>query len=146
MQNQGKKMWEAWGRTDSLYTAWCTAAGQNQYRVFVLYAIDAHEPVTQKTIAETAGLSLQTVSSVMRALRAEGLVTLDAGGTDRREKYVRLTPEGRRYADALLTPLHQLEQRVFDILGAERMQQLTDAITLFNLVFEKEMEAQNAQG
>lgn len=145
MQTQGKQMWEAWGRTNALYTAWCAAAGQNQYRLFVLYAIDAHEPVTQKNIAETTGLSKQTVSTVMRALRSEGLVTLDAGGTDRREKYVRLTPDGRRYADALLAPLHQLEQRVCDILGAERIQQLTDVITLFNLVFEKEMDAQNAQ-
>ena len=27
-------------------------------------------------------------------------------------------------------------------MGAERMKQMTDAITLFNLVFEKEMETQ----
>ena len=27
------KMWEAWGRTNALYTAWCAAAGQNQYRI-----------------------------------------------------------------------------------------------------------------
>ena len=42
----------------------------------------------------------------------------------------------------VLSPLHDLEQRVFDIMGAERMKQMTDAITLFNLVFEKEMETQ----
>ena len=42
----------------------------------------------------------------------------------------------------VLSPLHTLEQRVFDIMGAERMKQMTDAITLFNLVFEKEMETQ----
>ena len=41
-----------------------------------------------------------------------------------------------------LSPLHTLEQRVFDIMGAERMKQMTDAIALFNLVFEKEMETQ----
>ena len=142
MHINGDKMWEAWGRTNALYTAWCATAGQNQYRLFVLYTIDAHEPVTQKEIAERTGLSKQTVSTVMRALKEEGLVTLSTGEADRREKNVRLTAEGKRHAEEVLASLHRLEQRVFGIMGAERMKEMTDAITLFNLVFEKEMEAQ----
>ena len=136
------KMWEAWGRTNALYTAWCAAAGQNQYRVIVLYAIEAHAPITQQDIADHTGLSKQTVSTVMRALKAEGLVSLQAGESDRREKKVYLTQKGTLYAAEILSPLHTLEQRVFDIMGAERMKQMTDAITLFNLVFEKEMVKQ----
>ena len=136
------KMWEAWGRTNALYTAWCAAAGQNQYRVIVLYAIEAHAPITQKDIADYTGLSKQTVSTVMRALKEEGLVSLQAGESDRREKKVCLTQKGTLHAAEILSPLHTLEQRVFDIMGTERMKQMTDAITLFNLVFEKEMETQ----
>ena len=136
------KIWEAWGRTNALYTAWCAAAGQKQYRVIVLYAIDAHAPITQKHIADYTGLSKQTVSTVMRALKEEGFVSLQAGKSDRREKKVYLTQKGRLYAAEVLSPLHTLEQRVFDIMGADRMKQMTDAITLFNLVFEKEMETQ----
>ena len=140
MKHTENKLWEVWGRTNALYTAWCAEQGQNQYQLFVLYALDAHEPITQKKIADRTGLSKQTVSTVMRGLKAEGLVSLCAGETDRREKAVRLTPEGKQYAARELAPLIQLEQRVFDVVGAERMKQMTDAITLFNLVFEKEME------
>lgn len=142
MKREKDQMWEAWGRTNALYASWCAAAGQNLYRIIVLYAIEAHEPTTQKAIADYTGLSKQTVSTVIRALKAEGLVSLRAGETDRREKTVYLTQEGARYAAQVLSPLHTLEQRVFDIMGAERMKQMTDAITLFNLVFEKEMEIQ----
>ncbi len=110
--------------------------------MIVLYAIQAHAPITQKAIADYAGLSKQTVSTVMRALKAEGLVSLRAGESDHREKKVCLTQKGTRYAAEVLSPLHTLEQRVFDIMGAERMKQMTDAITLFNLVFEKEMKTQ----
>ena len=78
----------------------------------------------------------------MRVLKAEGLVSLQAGESDRREKRVYLTQKGTLYAAEVLSPLHTLEQRVFDIMGAERMKQMTDAITLFNLVFEKEVETQ----
>ena len=142
MKLHGDKMWESCGRTNALYNAWCDAAGQNQYRVIVLYAIEAHTPVTQKYIADYTGLSKQTVSTVMRALKAEGLVSLQAGESDHREKKVCLTQKGTLYAAEVLSPLHTLERRVFDIMGAERMKQMTDAIRLFNLVFEKEMETQ----
>ena len=100
------KIWEAWGRTNALYTAWCAAAGQNQYRVIVLYAIDAHAPITQKHIADYTGLSKQTVSTVMRALKEEGFVSLQAGKSDRREKKVYLTQKGRLYTAEVLSPLH----------------------------------------
>ena len=70
-------------------------------------------------------------------------MSLCTGETDRREKAVRLTPEGKQYAAKELAPLIRLEQRVFDVVGAERMKQMTDAIALFNLVFEKEMENQS---
>lgn len=132
--------WEAWGRTNALYTAWCAEVGENPYRLFVLYALDAHEPITQKGIAACTGLSKQTVSTVMRQLKAEKLVTLCTEGTDRREKAVRFTPEGRAYAEETLAPLQRLEARVFELMGAERMKQMADSITLFNMIFEKEME------
>lgn len=143
MKHTENKLWEVWGRTNALYTAWCAEQGQNQYRLIVLYALDAHEPITQKEIADYTGLSKQTVSTVMRGLKAEELVSLCTGETDRREKAVRLTPEGKQYAAKELAPLIRLEQRVFDVVGAERMKQMTDAIALFNLVFEKEMENQS---
>ena len=142
MQADVNRMWEAWGRTNALYMAWSAERGLNPYRLFVLYALNAHEPITQKGIAEYTGLSRQTVNTVMRPLRAEGYVTLCTGESDRREKTVRLTEQGKAYAEELLTPLYQLEQRVAEIVGAERMKQTTDTIALLDLVFEKEMEKQ----
>lgn len=78
----------------------------------------------------------------MRTLKTEGLVSLRAGESDHREKKVYLTQKGTLYASELLSPPHMLDQRVFDIIGTGRMKQMTDAITLFNLVFKKEMETQ----
>ena len=135
-------IWEAWGRTNALYTTWCAEMGENPYRLFVLYALDAHEPITQKGIAACTGLSKQTVSTVMRQLKEEKLVSLCTEGTDRREKAVRFTPAGRAYAEGVLAPLQRLEARAFEMMGAERMKQMADSITLFNMIFEKEMEKQ----
>ena len=141
MKSSNRKLWEVWGQTNALYTQWCAERELNYYRQLVLYALDAHAPTTQKRIADDTGLSKQTVSTVMRALKAEGLVVLSAGRNDGREKTVRLTEAGAAYTRRVLGPLYALEERVFDIMGAERMKQMLDAVSLFNTVFEKEMEA-----
>ena len=141
MKSSNRKLWEVWGQTNALYTQWCAEQDLNYYRQLVLYALDAHAPTTQKRIADDTGLSKQTVSTVTRALKAEGLVVLSAGRNDGREKTVRLTEAGAAYTRRALGPLYALEERVFDIMGAERMKQMLDAVSLFNTVFEKEMEA-----
>ena len=133
-------MWEAWGRNNALYTAWCAEKGLNPYRMMVLYAVNGSGQTTQRKIADYTGLSKQTVSTVMRALKEEGIVSLSAGDQDRREKYVQLTEKGAAYADELLASLYALENRVYDLIGSDRMKQMVDSITLYNTVFEKELE------
>lgn len=136
------QLWEVWGRTNALYTQWCSAQGANAYQQFVLYALHRHAPTTQKKIADLTGLSKQTVGTVMRGLKQAGLVSLSPGEEDHREKYVRLTEAGLRHAQETLSPLYALENRVFAMIGEARVRQMVDTISLFNAVFEKEMQKQ----
>ena len=140
MQHSPRKFWEVWGRSDALYNRWAAAHGVNNYRLFVLYVLDNHPGATQKAIADHAGLPKQTVNTVVRALRAEGYVTLSPASGDRREKHASLTSAGQTYARALLEPLYALEDAVFARMGDARVQEMMDAIALFNMLFEKETE------
>lgn len=140
MKQTNRRLWELWGQTNALYTQWCSRSDVNYYRQLVLYALDSHEPVTQRQISDHTGLSRQTVATVMRALKTEDVVALSSANKDRREKYVRLTEEGKRYADKTLHGLYELESRVFEMMGKERVKQMLDAVSLFNTVFEKELE------
>lgn len=135
-----KKFWEAWGQANSLYTLWAVSNNINYYLMFVLYALDGEAMMTQRKICEYTGLTKQTVNGVIRSLKNQGYIVLVPGGEDRREKQVALTERGIAYSQELLAPLHELEHTVFDIMGSERVQQMIDAVTLFNTVFEKEME------
>ena len=119
---------------------WAAAHGVNNYRLFVLYVLDNHPGATQKAIDDHAGLPKQTVNTVIRALRAEGYVTLSPASGDRREKNASLTPAGQTYVRALLEPLYALEDAVFARMGDARVQEMMDAIALFNMIFEKETE------
>lgn len=140
MEKTNGNFWKVWSQTNALYTEWCTERHYNPYRLLVLYAAYGHKPITQKQIADRTGLSKQTVATVMRGLKDEGYVSLSEGTDDKREKYIRLTEKGNTYAGEMLAPLYRLENRVFNLMGEERIRQMMDAVSLFNTVFEKEMQ------
>ena len=82
----------------------------------------------------------QHVALVAQRAHDEGYVTLSPASGDRREKNASLTPAGQTYARALLEPLYALEDAVFARMGDARVQEMMDAIALFNMLFEKETE------
>lgn len=140
MLTDEQKLWGIWGQTNRLYSSWAASKNINYYLLLVLYALEGQEAMTQKKICVCTGLTKQTVNSVIRSLKEEEYIALAPGCGDRREKQIILTEKGTAYTDALITPLRELEHRVYQIMGSGRVQQMVGDITLFNTVFEKEME------
>ncbi len=134
-----QKLWEAWGQANGLYGLWAASNHINYYLLFVLYALDGQKEMTQKKICICTGLTKQTVNSVIRSLRQDGYIELASRDGDRREKQIILTEKGMVYSRELLSPLRKLEHRVFQAMGSDKVQQMVDYITLFNTVFENEM-------
>ncbi len=140
MQTEEQKLWGVWGQANALYSSWAASHNINYYLLFVLYALDGQKAMTQKKICTCTGLTKQTVNSVIKSLKDKGYIELAPGSEDRREKQISLTEKGTAYSHGLLEPLWSLEQRVYQIMGSDRVQQMVDDITLFNTVLEKEME------
>lgn len=140
MLSNNQKLWSVWGQANSLYSAWASAHELNYYLLFVLYALDGEPVMTQKRICDCTGLTKQTVNTVIQLLIRKDYITLSPSTSDRREKLVSLTESGAAYARGILASLHELEERVLQIMGNDRVQQMVDDITLFNTIFEKEME------
>ena len=140
MKNYSDKILESWGQNNALYVKWCNLNNYNFYQILVLYTMNCHDIITQKRIADCNGLSKQTVSSVMKILKENNLVYLCEDSNDKRKKIVKFTEKGREYANNILKPLYQLEERVLEIIGEDKMKQMIDSINLYNLVFSQEME------
>lgn len=139
MPTDEQKLWGVWGQANGLYSTWAASKNINYYLLFVLYALEGQKEMTQKKICICTGLAKQTVNSVIRSLKEQGYVELSPGNGDRREKQILLTEKGIVYSSELLTPLRELEHRVLQIMGSDRVRQMVDNITLFNTVLEKEM-------
>jgi DNA-binding MarR family transcriptional regulator len=69
------------------------AAGLFHSQWLVLYCIQKMEPVTQVEISAYLDVEKPTISRTVRRLTSQGLLA-DAPSSDKREKRLRLTPEG----------------------------------------------------
>ncbi|GAA6428486.1 MarR family winged helix-turn-helix transcriptional regulator [Dielma fastidiosa] len=124
----------------SLYARWANQCEIGYPELIILYALNAKHRLTQKTITEEFGLIKATVSTVIRDLKKRGLIVLEASKEDRREKLVVFTEDGKKYAENIVRPLLETEERITKKIGDERMEQIIDTLDLFNILFEKELK------
>ena len=89
----------------------------------VLYSLRDFPNCTQKTICEQYGLPKQTVHNIVSAWQRAGYLTLAPGG---REKIIRLTETGRRYAARIMQPLEEAEEQSVVRTGADALRRMTD--------------------
>lgn len=103
--SNNKEFWESWGQTNALYNTWTVSNNINYYVLFVLYALDSHNSMTQKKICEYTGITKQTVNSVIRKLKKDEYIVLSKNLEDKRERKVFLTEKGCEYAKKNFSPI-----------------------------------------
>ncbi|MEU6538461.1 MarR family transcriptional regulator [Streptomyces sp. NPDC047000] len=84
-----------WGRAD------IAPVSSSQLRV--LLALDAHEDINLRTLADHLGSTPPSTSRLCDRLQAAGFVEREVCETDRREVRLRLSPQGRTFLTDLRT-------------------------------------------
>lgn len=110
-------------RIRGAYAAWARAHGVSYHELLVLYSLRDFPDCTQKTICAQYGLPKQTVHNIVSAWQRAGYLTLAPGG---REKIIRLTETGRRYAARIMQPLEEAEEQSVVRTGADALRRMTD--------------------
>ena len=134
------EMYSAWSKGTVLYTRWADMNHIGYPELMILYTLISGRQLTQKKITEEIGLVKATVNTVIRDLKNRGLVALTASRNDKRRKYVSLTEEGKIYAEEIIRPLLEMEDRITRMIGNTRMEQTVATMELFNILFEKELQ------
>ena len=107
--------------------------------MMALYALDTMGKLTQRQIAENFGMQKQTVHTVVSALQKKGYLLLEPSEGDKREKRIVLTESGQEYAHRMIAPLQKAENKIYRMIGNERLQAMRETLDLFNLLFEREL-------
>lgn len=106
-----------------LYDETLRPTGLRVTQFSILMATRSLEPVTLTRLAEVMAMDRTTLTRNIRPLERQGLLTVTPGA-DRRERQLALTPRGQHTLAQALPLWEQLQARVHDAFGMERLQQL----------------------
>lgn len=85
--------------------------------------------------------SKQTINSAIKALAARGFATLEFAEGSRKNKVVRLTEDGARFAARYALPALKAEQRAFEALDPGERREIMRLIGKFSHALSDECEA-----
>lgn len=119
---------------------WAQEHNLNVYTVKVLYSLARNESLTQKQICTVSGMPKQTVNNVIRKLAREEIIELLVQESDKREKIVSLTENGKRYLQDTLTPIMELESKIVQKMGNENYEYLLKSLECYSEAMEQEMK------
>lgn len=135
---QINKYYSVWQEFNYVYEEWAKAHGVSVNSLLVLSAIyEGMENCTQKKISQRWRIPKQTVNAVLKDYKRKGYVELFPMQEDERNKRIQFTPEGKKYADEIISRLRNVEMFVSEEMGTWRMEQLNDNMTMFVTLFSE---------
>ncbi|MDO4894083.1 MarR family transcriptional regulator [Moraxella sp.] len=103
------------------YAIFAKKYGISDNELAIFYALWVNEFRTQKQIADEYVLAKQTINTLCKRFEADGLITSIISQNDKREKIISLTDKGKAFAKPIIETLLNLEQKIIDEFGIERL-------------------------
>ncbi len=120
----------------------------NGYLFKVLHALLVSEIHTQKDIMQRYEMPKQTINNVILSLQKQGFIQALPSPNDKREKIINLTPSGESYAEKIIAKYVAFEKKVYQKLGAQKLERLIEIFKDFEVAFSQtlEQEISNQKG
>ena len=114
---------------ERVYEDYAKSVGLTYMSLTVLEIISYNEtPPTQKEICEQSHNNKQIVNSIIKGFSDKGYLEFREVESDRRNKQVLLTDSGKAYADEILNPLWEIEQKAVTVLSDKEREKLLDML------------------
>ena len=114
---------------EKVYEDYAKSVGLTYMSLTVLEIIcNAEAPPTQKEICEQSHYNKQIVNSIIKGFTDKGYLEFREVESDRRNKQVLLTDSGKSYADEILSPLWEIEQRALSVLSNDEREDMLQKI------------------
>lgn len=122
------------------YANWAKTQRINYNILAVIHTLSRYQTCTQKQICLVWELPKQTVSTTCSRLLANGLIEFLPDASDKREKLMQLTEQGRIFATPIIDRLDAIEQSAIDEFGEQRTLTLIDELGQFGSVLARAMK------
>lgn len=128
-------------RLDHIYSEFSRACGLSDCAYWMLVDTSAAGGnIAVSRLTSEWYYSKQTINSAIKAPPARGFATLEFAEGSRKNKVVRLTEEGRRFAERYALPALKAEQRAFGALEPCEQREIMRLIGKFSQVLGDECE------
>ncbi|WP_053852029.1 MarR family winged helix-turn-helix transcriptional regulator [Streptomyces sp. NRRL B-24085] len=94
-----------------------------------LTVLERHDGLSAAQLARDSFVTAQSIADLVRSLETRGLVRRERNPTNRRERLILLTEEGRALLDRHAGPVRELEERMVRDLTAHQTEQFRQALT-----------------
>ena len=95
-----------------------TGVSENEYWVWHTL-LDIEGEFSQQDICNLWALSKQTINTIVTNMVKKGYVTLETVPDSHNRKIIHLTPSGREYGAAIVTPIANAEEKAFNRVPLE---------------------------
>lgn len=132
------RYYQLWCDATQLYEKWSKQRGITYNYVLTLCTLlNNQEYCTQKMICDQWGLAKQTVNTILKDFEKKGYVTFTNLSSDKRNKLILLTDDGKSYANEISEALTNLDMYAFQKMGIDRMKYLNDSLELYLKYFRE---------
>lgn len=138
-------------RLDHIYSEFSRACGLSDCAYWML--VDTSTAGGSIAVSRLTGewfYSKQTINSAIKTLTARGFATLEFAEGSRKNKVVRLTEAGMRFAEQYALPAQEAEQQAFEVLEPWEQREIMRLIEKFSHalgdecdVFKQHIAAEN---
>ena len=97
----------------------------------------APNPITQKEICEESHYIKQMVNTIVKNFYENGYIEFKEVESDRRNKYVIFTSNGKEYADKIMKPLMEREEKAIAVLSNEERNEMINMMERCYMEYQK---------
>lgn len=119
IKEQLEKYYDFWFTLNDIYEKWAKQQGLTFNSLFTLFVIDEYPNCTQKLICEKILLPKQTVNTILTAFEKKGYIKKEEAKEDKRNKYIILSQEGKKWAQDILSNLYAAEKGALENMSSQ---------------------------
>ena len=129
------KFKESMRRIDKMYDAYAKSVGLNYVSILVMEILCEPGVHTQKALCKKLELPKQFVNTIINSFREDSLITLREA-EDRRNKEIHLTEKGRQFAEKVVRPMLEMDEKSMAIFTNDELINIVAFIEKYENSFE----------
>lgn len=137
---------QAYKEMERIYRWYAREHGLSDAQLWLLYSLREEGCNTQREISAMWHYAPQTVNSALKGLERKGWIRLEQLPGNRRNKRVKLTPEGEGMAQRVIAPLVRAECRAIRELGEEETDTLAALTQGYLGLLHRALEERGTRG